>query len=224
MARFEDFDRHEKRVLREAMAWAQSEFYDPGHTEEDRGTLQALIQEAKAAELAEKETKKGRADAPDDTPDKNDGDTDNNVTGTPRAPEKEESAILWYIEPSDGQAAIEKPTRKAAETVKAYKGFLYVKCRECGSVHGFCAKMPIRFYKCRECGEMTKLENMAPLRIRCECGAKFRYDTNVVTGKMDVSCLACDTPVAVEWNEKQQQYDTIGAFFGRSGGKKGGRK
>lgn len=45
MSRFEDFEKLERRVIREALTGAQSEFYDPGHTQEDRDTLEALIRE-----------------------------------------------------------------------------------------------------------------------------------------------------------------------------------
>lgn len=45
MARFEDFDRHERRVITEALEYAQSEFYDPGHTQEDRDALHDMIKE-----------------------------------------------------------------------------------------------------------------------------------------------------------------------------------
>ena len=33
MSRFEDFEKLERRVIREALTGAQSEFYDPGHTQ-----------------------------------------------------------------------------------------------------------------------------------------------------------------------------------------------
>ena len=51
MSRFEDFEKLERRVIREALTGAQSEFYDPGHTQEDRDTLEALIREIKGGDL-----------------------------------------------------------------------------------------------------------------------------------------------------------------------------
>ena len=44
MSRFEDFEKLERRVIREALTGAQSEFYDPGHTQEDRDTLDELAE------------------------------------------------------------------------------------------------------------------------------------------------------------------------------------
>lgn len=54
MPRFEDFDAHELRVISEALEWSQAEFDDPGHTREDRDTLQTLIREAKEEEAEAK--------------------------------------------------------------------------------------------------------------------------------------------------------------------------
>lgn len=51
MARFDDFEQLERRVIREALTGAQSEFYDPGHTKEDRDTLEALIREVEDKDL-----------------------------------------------------------------------------------------------------------------------------------------------------------------------------
>lgn len=51
MARFDDFKQQERRVIREAMIGAQSEFYDPGHTKEERDTLEALIREIEDRDL-----------------------------------------------------------------------------------------------------------------------------------------------------------------------------
>ena len=51
MARFDDFKQLERRVIREALTGAQSEFYDPGHTKEDRDTLEALIREVEDKDL-----------------------------------------------------------------------------------------------------------------------------------------------------------------------------
>lgn len=266
MARFEDFTKHEKHVLREAMAWAQSEFYDPGHTPEDRETLQALIMEAKAAEFTVGEAPatyrhidpatvampdvvrpndgflpsmtelagermrapERPADAPENAPDMEDGNTDKTATEPPGAPERTETMAPWWMHSSGGRSTVEKPTRKVAgerpAAPRTYKGFLYIKCAKCGHIHAFCAKVPVSVYRCGECGGRTPLDNMVPLRITCECGARHNYLTNVVTDQMDVTCFTCGAPVAVEWNEKLRQYTTIGAYAERPHKKKGGRK
>lgn len=92
-----------------------------------------------------------------------------------------------------------------------YKGFLYVECDCCKLRRGFHAKQEISAYRCRDCGGETPLEHMTPLRVRCECGDKFRYQTNVQDAMFDIACLNCGMPVSVEYHEKSQQYKTIGA-------------
>lgn len=228
MARFEDFTKHEKHVLREAMAWAQSEFYDPGHTPEDRETLQVLIMEAKAAEFTAGEAQERPTVAPENIRDTEDGGTVKAATEPPRAPERTETMAPWWMHSDGGRAAAEKPTRKFTierpAAPRTYKGFLYIRCGKCGHIHAFCAKVPMSVYRCGECGGRTPLENMVPLRITCECGARYNYLTNIATDQMDVTCFTCEAPVAVEWNEKLQKYTTIGADAGRPHKKKGGRK
>lgn len=221
MARFEDFTPKERHVLREAMAWSQSEFYDTGHTAEDRATLQALMMEAKAAELAATEGQERPQDAPDDDADQDTGNTAETPTEEPREAERAQERPA----PSEqGQAAGEKPTRKVEERPQIwptqYKGFLLIKCEQCGDIHAFCAKVPISTYRCQECGGRTPLETMARLTVACECGARHNYLTNIVTRQMDVTCFTCGAPVAVEWNDKLQRYTTIGAYTGRR--RKGG--
>ena len=228
MARFEDFTKREIHILREAMAWSQSEFYDPGHTPEDRATLQALIMEAKAAEIAAKEAQERPADAPENAPDMEDVGMGRATTEPPRAPERTETVGPWWMHSGGGRSTAEKPTRKVTgerpTAPRTYKGFLYIKCAKCGHIHAFCAKVPMDVYRCGECGGRTPLDNMVPLRITCECGARHNYLTNVVMDQMDVTCFTCGSPVAVEWNEKLQKYTTIGAYAGRPHKKNGGGK
>lgn len=226
MARFEDFTQHERHVLREAMAWSQSEFYDPGHTSEERETLRALMTEAKAAEIAAAKAKEQPAEVPGNVPDKDVGSIETRATETTRAQERApvgaERPAPWYLPGSQGRPAIKKPTRKVAERPAEYKGFLIIKCGQCGNIHAFCAKVPMSVYRCRECGGRTPLTGMSPLRVTCECGARHGYITNITEKQMDVTCFSCGAPVAVEWNEKLQRYTTIGAYDGRRR-KKGGK-
>lgn len=223
MARFEDFTRYERHVLREAMAWSQSEFYDPGHTQEDRDTLQALIQEARAADfrpysfgasvddtpVAPRDTPVAPRDTPvadpDDETGKDVAQTQKPATEPLIEPERREGMTPLRMRSGGEREAAEKPTRK-------YTGFLYIRCGVCGHIRAFCVKTPLAVYHCAECGGWTSLTNMSRLKIRCECGAEHRYFTNVVTNQMDVACFSCGAPVAVEWNGKRLRYDTIGAY------------
>lgn len=229
MARFDDFTQHEKRVIREAITGAQSEFYDPGHTKEDRATLEALIREieddlpftfgepdkpvtginvAVTAENAQEPAQDGQQEAqerrevytPTRTRTPSRGPTEAATGGRPWA------------------ASMSRPEPPAREET----GFLLIECAQCGDVHAFCAKQPITTYRCGKCGHHTPLTDMHRLRVVCECGSRYNYRTNIVTQQMDVNCFKCGCPVAVEWSERRGQYEPIGWAGTRKG--KGGRR
>lgn len=107
---------------------------------------------------------------------------------------------------------VENRHEEAGEPVKnisiGYGGFLYIKCPDCGNVKGFCAKARISNFRC-DCGSLTKLEHLVPLYLNCECGRNARYLTNMKEPVFDVVCYDCGSPVAVEWNQKKKQYETI---------------
>lgn len=220
MARFEDFAQHEKRVIREALTGAQSEFYDPGHTQEDRDTLAALIREIKGDDLPF--TFGGE---PAEEPEK------------PQEPVQgaQEAAVIiretlhhtrtaqTSSRPTKAAAGgrLWKPTGSSPELAgKGETGFLLIKCDHCGDAHAFCAKQPIRTYRCWKCGGHTPLTHMSPLRVMCECGSKFNYRTNITENQMDVNCYKCGCPVAVEWLDRRGRYEPIGW----AGTHKGGRR
>lgn len=91
-----------------------------------------------------------------------------------------------------------------------YRGFLYIRCPECGSVKGFHMKKESDHYHCDNCGARTIFDTpLVPLQVRCECGQRFNYLTNQTAQAFDIPCLECGAPVAVEWNEKKSLYETI---------------
>ena len=87
---------------------------------------------------------------------------------------------------------------------EGYKGFLIIRCQHCGTIKGFCGKVPITEYSCRECGEKTPLDRMIPAYINCEkCGGRFKYRTNIDTHEpIPFSCLSCQAPVDLQLNKK----------------------
>ncbi|MDO4328739.1 MAG: hypothetical protein Q4C66_05325 [Lachnospiraceae bacterium] len=88
-----------------------------------------------------------------------------------------------------------------------YSGFLHIRCHSCGNAKGFFAKIRTREFRCG-CGEVTDLHDLVPLYMHCECGRNIRYMTNVTEDAFDIIC-PCGAPVAVQWNEKKKQYETI---------------
>ena len=213
MARFEDFTPDEKRVIQEAMTWSQSEFYDPGHTQEERDTLHDLIREiegrpAQGIPTAPEPIEEGRGEAQEPA---------KNVQQA--APERREA-----LHPTPPENAPSAPTEAAAGvrpcrmTPKGETGFLLIKCDQCGDEHAFNARQPITTYRCGKCGHHTPLTDMHRLRVICECGRKSNYRTNIVTQQMDVNCFKCGCPVAVEWSARHGQYEPIGWAESRKGG------
>ena len=236
MPRFEDFDAHELRVITEAMEWSQSEFYDPGHTQDDRDTLFDLIKEAKdtaAAPCIHDPAPMEWVDGIRMT----EGELHIvNPDGTEYVKKEEPTGgfdrgghpVIRHPDGSTERMANEKPTRQAQDGRQRqpgeYTGFLYIECAHCGHIHAFCAKQPIRTYRCEECGGKTPLIDMYPLRVACECGARFNYMTNIVTERMDVTCYRCEAPVAVEWVDKLQKYQPMTYPHSKGRRRKGGRK
>lgn len=92
---------------------------------------------------------------------------------------------------------------------KLYKGFLLIRCSKCGQMHGFCAKTPIAQYQCRDCGGFTPLHDLTSLQIRCKCGQRFKYRTNLQEDTFTYNCLTCGAPVDVAYNKKAHAYQTV---------------
>ena len=227
MARFDDFKQLERRVIREALTGAQSEFYDPGHTKEDRDTLEALIREVEDKDLPFTfgEPVKPVLDI-----------------GTPAPTQPERISITVKAEkaqepPRDARQGgperpgvhthtwpPKRPSRPAgaATEPKGETGFLLIRCAHCGDVHAFCARQPITVYRCEKCGGHTPLTDMFPLRVTCECGGRYNYRTNLTVKQIDVNCYKCGCPVAVEWSERRGRYEPIG--WGEGKKRKGRRK
>lgn len=111
-----------------------------------------------------------------------------------------------------GETAVvsEKESEEPAPKIisAGYGGYLYMKCPVCEKTRGFCAKTRLNHYRC-ECGAVTRMEHMVPLYMKCECGRQARYLTNMTDTEFDITCYDCGAPVAVEWNEKKQMYETM---------------
>ncbi len=118
-------------------------------------------------------------------------------------------AVFSVPEVEEDEIADEEQKESHPSTISiGYGGFLYIKCPDCGKIKGFCAKTRLSNFRC-ECGSVTRLENLVPLYMNCECGRNSRYLTNMEEPAFDMICYDCGNPVAVEWNSKKRQYETI---------------
>lgn len=117
----------------------------------------------------------------------------------------------WAARGSVEAEAVEesKETPEIAEKVKTYQGFLLVRCDKCQNTQGFCAKVPISEYRCKGCGGVTPLRKLTALHIRCKCGAKFNYRTNLTEDVISYTCLGCGAPVDVVYNARKNAYISL---------------
>lgn len=215
--RFEPFTAAELRVLRMACYEAGAAFGDPGHTAEDRATLDDLaveiIGELKKKTAAEAAAPKGiqitiqaektvvdPPEKPKPDPAKPEPVKRPAPPRQPTAPRVSTSRAQWPADTGE-DAAQEEP--------KKYTGFLFIRCQKCGQERGFCAKTPISSAYCRDCGAPTRLRDLRMIKIWCECGASYRYFTNIQDNAFDMPCLVCEAPVALEWNEHKGRYQPM---------------
>ena len=90
-----------------------------------------------------------------------------------------------------------------------YKGFLMIRCEECGEVRAFSAKQEIYGFRCK-CGHETPLEKLKPMFMHCKCGKDFRYRTNLQDEKFTYNCMNCGAPVDIKINSRKTAYVTVG--------------
>ena len=137
------------------------------------------------------------------------------------APEEEKTEITEKLEQTvdtcqetkevkQVDAIAEIPISGGIDGILKYKGFLYIKCSKCGSIHGFHLKDPMSFYECRDCGYKMPFDTpLALLWTNCECGKRFKYLTNRTETEFDIKCIECGAPVAVSWNSKKRIYEPM---------------
>lgn len=105
-----------------------------------------------------------------------------------------------------------RDSTQASDRPDGYKGFLLIRCPECGEIRGFCSKATITETTCRSCGAEIPLENLIPAHVNCgKCGSHFKYKTNIDT--MDpvfYRCPECDAPVDLQMNGRDTALVTLG--------------
>lgn len=101
------------------------------------------------------------------------------------------------------------PDTEVEQEDKGYTGFLLIKCPKCGDETAFCAKKPMKSFICRKCRSGFELKDLRKLYLNCECGAFSYYLTNATDSVLEVECINCGAPVAVEFNHKKNLYETI---------------
>lgn len=133
------------------------------------------------------------------------------VNANVKAPEPVQMAPKHEATAPQAGVDASTPTANPRKTYKpvAYKGFLFIKCHGCGKIHGFCAKAPISNYRCVDCGCLTPLNDIVPMYVRCKCGQRFRYQTNLTDDCFTYTCFGCGAPVDMAYNKKGRKYQTV---------------
>lgn len=118
-------------------------------------------------------------------------------------------------DPEENQTKPEKIKAKPSKRkdYEGYKGFLLIRCKDCGQERAYCSKIPTTAYRCHECGAATELEGLRSLWMYCQCGNKSHYNTNIEDAMAEVNCIVCGAPVTTEWNKKKKMYQTVGGMY-----------
>ncbi|MDF2841666.1 MAG: hypothetical protein K0R00_92 [Herbinix sp.] len=97
---------------------------------------------------------------------------------------------------------------------RGYRGFVMIRCKHCGAVKATALKDYLTTFKCRECGTETELENLKTMYVNCECGGRYRYQTNFTADDtlFDVDCLGCNSPVTVRYNSNSETFQSLNRY------------
>ena len=132
------------------------------------------------------------------------------VLPVPQQSEREEPDLTaGQPEEEDDVRSVATQELAPSEKPKGYEGFLYLECPHCGRRRAFCSRYPLKYYKCDSCGKKTDLHDLVQMFLNCECGRNSAYLTNVTDEILDVNCIDCGMPVAVQYNAKKKLYETI---------------
>ena len=93
------------------------------------------------------------------------------------------------------------------QDVERYKGFLYIRCPECGTARGFNPKESIRKFVCKNCNHVVELKGLKLAEVFCSnCGEQFRYRTNIQDDDFIIECLNCKSLVDMVLHPTKTKY------------------
>ena len=127
-----------------------------------------------------------------------------------RIPEKSVSKVERMFGDYRSRIPVSAVIPEVKKADEGYKGFLLIRCEECGDLRGFYAKNPTTHYFCKKCDHKTPLDQLIPAHLNCKCGSRFRYLTNYPDEYLTYNCLDCGAPVDLELNKNGNAYVTVG--------------
>lgn len=97
--------------------------------------------------------------------------------------------------------------KKVVGEKKAVRGFVSIKCPECGKVHNTCLHEERIIFNCKACGQPVALEGLKSIKMECpRCHFKARYLTNRQERKIQMECLNCSQPVNFRQGYRRGNY------------------
>lgn len=111
---------------------------------------------------------------------------------------------------SNGLKAIEPVTKEhLKEYPRPYKGFLFIRCEECGTDKSFFTRNFISHFSC-ECGHTAPLGSLIKAHVNCpDCGNKVTFLTNVKDEQFDMECINCHSTVNMKYNDRRNRVEPI---------------
>ena len=105
------------------------------------------------------------------------------------------------------EPAAPAPENKKEEVEEGYRGFLLVKCQNCGKIYAYNARGETTESTCRECGHVTPLRMLAQALFECpECGTKWNYKTNLTDADAACRCVRCGAEMRSRWHKNLRKY------------------
>lgn len=112
-------------------------------------------------------------------------------------PKVDEELILEAVAEIDRLNKRYKDIREKAVRYGPVKGFVVLKCENCGKQKIFNVKSQISDLSC-ECGHHTYLKGIRNVFAKCKCGESHRYSTNAADEYLTLNCIKCGAPIDTE--------------------------
>lgn len=129
-------------------------------------------------------------------------------------PVQKQSRVTRMFGPKESWSGsgTQTPEQKPFDYTNGHKGFLLIRCPECGEIRGFCSKQPIAETLCRNCETEIPLGDLLPAYVKCgKCGSQFKYRTNIRDPEpFTFECLNCEAPIDLQLNSRETAIVTVG--------------
>lgn len=115
--------------------------------------------------------------------------------------------------------ATREGTPQEEQYPEGWKGFMIIRCPECGEVRTFFTRERLTKSRCN-CGCEIELDDMLPAYVNCgKCGKSLKYRTNIRDEyPVTVNCLDCGSPIDMQVNPRGTAMVPVESLNTRGGG------